>query len=336
MCQSTFFPNIWEKGIRMYAPTIEDILKPYLQYPTAIQQAILMVDTNPRFLGLTRSMKAVLKTLLTRASKSDGTTPIRARLDTVAMQADVSTKTVQRTVATLDKAGWMTATTEGRTEHGVYTSRRYAFSNALCSIVGLPTKSRLAADLPGETKMSDGPIYVDLSFKKDHQEILSQNRKSNPTANPIVLPKSLRPIVEMGVKDTGVCKLRGLATAKGYDLADIFTVAKQHLANLKGDSDRIYRYLAAMIDNPKVSNYAARAAQIDRNNGETVAEASAKARRDKYRHKRFTLGNGIIVRVFDGIAEVTRDGTFVSNIAGRDMERVYDDIETGKLKEIPQ
>lgn len=320
----------------MYAPTIEDILKPYLQYPSAIQHAILMVDTNPRFLGLTRSMKAVLKALLTRASKADGTTPIRARLDTVAMQADVSTKTVQRTVATLDKAGWMTATTDGRSEHGVFTSRRYAFSDALCAIVGLPAKGQPAANFPSETKMSDGPVYVDLSFKKDQQEILSQNRKNNPATNPIVLPDSLRPIVELGVNETGVCKLRGMATAKGYNLADIFTVAKQHLVDLKADGGRVFRYLAAMIDNPKASDYTGRAALIERSGVETAAAGNAKARRDKYRHKRFALGNSVIVRVFDGIAEVTRDGAFVSNIAGRDMERVYDDIEAGKLKEVQQ
>lgn len=38
------------KSIRMYAPTVEDIAKPYCQYPTIIQEAILLVETNPRFL----------------------------------------------------------------------------------------------------------------------------------------------------------------------------------------------------------------------------------------------------------------------------------------------
>lgn len=318
----------------VYTPTVEDILKPYQQYPTVIQKAILLVETNPRFIGLTRSMKAVLKTLLTRASKSNGTTPIKARLDIVAMQADVSTKTVQRTVATLRTVGWMVPVTDGRSEYGVFTSRRYQFSEELCYIIGLPTKAAKVPVLPRETNLSDGAVYVDLSFKEDHQEILLQNRLQNPKANAISLPPELQPIIAMGVKDTGVCKLRGMAHAKGHNLADIFTVAKKRLTDLKASGGRVYRYISAMIDNPKPTDYAARAAQIERSGVETKMVEQAKDHSVKYAHKRFNAGPGTIVRIFDGIAEVIRDGLWIANIAGRDMAAVYDSIKSGKLVEI--
>jgi hypothetical protein len=321
------------KGLRMYAPTVEDILKPYCQYPTIIQQAILLVETNPRFIGLTRSMKAVLKALLTRASQTNGASPIKARLDTVALQAQVSTKTVERTVKSLRSAGWMIAVTEGRSAWGVFESKRYQFSNELCQFVGLPVKDGKTF-LPRETSLSDGAVYVDLTFKKDHSEILFKNRTANPEQHPITLPSELTAIVEAGVSEKAVCKLRGMATAKGHQLADIFTVAKTQLIKTKaiGSNNRIYRYLAAMIAKP--SDYASRAAQIERNSVLATKATATMNRQAKYANKRFILGNGTVVRIFEGMAEVLKDRQWVATIVGRDMETVYNDIENGKLKVI--
>ncbi|MEO6351923.1 MAG: hypothetical protein ABIO19_03760 [Burkholderiaceae bacterium] len=318
----------------MYAPTIEDIIKPYQQYPKTIQLAILLVDTNPRFLGLTRSMKAVLKALLTRACKNNGATPIKARLDIVAMQADVSAKTVQRTIATLRSAGWLKQVSDGRSAWGLFTYRCYRFSADLCAIVGLPTREKTAPVSDGETKMSDGAVYVDLTFRKDQQEILFQNRIQNPEANPITLPPELQPIIELGVKDTGVCKLRGMAHAKGHKLSDIYLVAKKRLTELKASGNRVYRYLAAMIANPKATDYTTRARQAERNSIDTEAVEQIRDRRALYANKRFAAGPGKIVKIFDGIAEVSQDGAWAYNIAGRDMNAVYDAVEKGTLRAI--
>ena len=321
----------------MCAPTVEDILKPYQQYPKTIQTAILLVETNPRFIGLTRSMKAVLKTLLTRASKTDGTSTIKARLDLVAMQADVSTKTVQRTVSALRTVGWMEQIGEGRSEWGVFTSRRYKLTEELCSIVGLPVKNtRRAAVFPQETTMSDGAVYVDLSFKEDHREVLFQKRLQNPEANKVSLPPELQPIIDLGIKDTGVAKLRGMAYAKGHNLADIFTVAKKRITELKASGGRVYCYLAAMIDNPKPTDYAARASQIERGGEVAAIAGKSKDRTRQYAHKRFAGSNGLIVRIFDGNADVSRDHIPICMVGGRDMDTIYDDIQSGKLVEIMQ
>lgn len=317
----------------MYAPSVEDILKPYYQYPTVIQQAILLVETNPRFIGMTRSMKAVLKDLLTRVSQTNGMKPIKARLDLVAIKAKVSDKTVERTIKALRNTGWMVAVTEGRSEYGVFESKQYQFSAELCQYVGLPVKEGKTV-LPRATTLSDGAVYVDLTFKRDHLEILEKNRTENPEQNPITLPPELEAIIVAGSTPKAVCKLRGLATAKGHKLADIFTVAKAQLIKTKaiGSKGRIYRYLAAMIDKP--SDYAGRAAQIDRSAIEIIKVASNTNRQAKYANKRYILGNGTIVRTFECSAEVLRDRQWVATIPARDMETVYNDIESGKLREV--
>lgn len=317
----------------MYAhTTVADLMSPYQKYPKTIQTAILLVETNPRFRGLTLSMKSVLKTLITRVSKTDGTTPIRARLDLVAEQADVSTKTVQRTVSALRAAGWMDKVSEGRSEHGVFTSRRYQFSADLCSIVGLQVKGAVSQ----KTNLSDGAVYVDLSFKEDHQEVLLQKRIENPEANKVSLPPELQPIIDLGIKDTGVAKLRGMAYAKGHNLADIFTVAKKRITELKASGGRVYCYLAAMIDNPKATDYAAKASQIERSGVVAAIAGKSKDRARQYAHKRFAGSNGLIVRIFDGNADVSRDRTPICMVGGRDMDTIYDDIESGKLVEVAQ
>ena len=97
---------------------------------------------------------------------------------------------------------------------------------------------------------------------------------------------------------------------------------------------RVYRYLAAMIDNPKPSDYAARALQIARTDIQRVTSIKFSVRREKYRYRRFCAGQGTVVRIFDGTAEVTRDGQWVGVIAGRDMDRVYGDIEAGRLRDV--
>ena len=319
-------------GLRMYSPTIEDIVRPYLGYPQLIQKAIILVETNPRFIGLTRSMKSVLKTLLTRASQVNGTTQIRARLDTVAMQSNVSTKTVERTMKTLREAGWIKTVTEGRSEWGVFESKRYQFTEILCEIVELPI-GKTKPKQEQETEMSDGAVYVDLTFKRNYQEILLEKRKENPEADPVTLPEELKPIAELGVSPKGVCKLRGLATSKGYKLHDIFVVAKQYIEKNKMSKNGVYRYLETLIG--KTSDYAARALQLIRMGGGKPDGVHQPANRAaKYAFKKFTAGKGVIIRIHDGTAEVTQDGQWIQTIAGKVMEEIYNKIESGRLKEI--
>lgn len=313
----------------MRAYTLEDIVKPYQHYPKIIQQAILRAHTHPTFLVLTKSMRKVLCSLLTRASQKDGLHPIKARIDRVAEEANVSEKTVQRAVAAFRQLGWLTPIDGKRSEYGLFTTRQYRFTDALCTLVELPHESTKArATCTQETEMSDGPIYVDLSYKKDLREISIKNRN----ANPIRLPQALRGIVEMGVKETGVCKLRGLAHHAGYRLEDIFKLARTRLQTIGATGHRVYRYLLSMIE--KQSDYAARAAQADRQSSQEQVQATYKTNADAYRGKRFTKA-GKRVDIFadgDGAIAILADGRFVT-LPKSEMPRLYAEIQAGKWVE---
>ncbi len=305
----------------MYSPSITDLIEPYQNCPKTIQKAIALVHTQPRFLGLTRHQKAVVASLVSRCNQRSGLIPIRARLDRVADQVEVSTKTVQRTLTVLREAGWMQQVSDGRSEMGCFTFRHYQFSPEFCDLVELPH----AEKKPPEASVSDGSIEVELTFEDQRRKISKEKRQGKP----VDLPPALQEITTYGIKDTGVAKLRGIAHAAGHRLEDVWQVAKERIEAIGATAGRLYRYLQAMIG--KVSDYAARASQIERVATQVVEVTQTLARRLKHAHKRFSAGPGTIVKIYDGIAEVIRDGKWVANIAGLGMETVYDDIERGKL-----
>jgi hypothetical protein len=313
--------------VRAY--TLEEVVQPYQHYPKIIQQAILRAHTHPTFLVLTKSMRKVLCALLTRASQKNGLQAIRARNDRLAEEADVSEKTVQRAVATFRQLGWLKPLDSKRSEYGLFTTRQYSFTEALCALVELPfARAKTEDSCTQETEMSAGAVYVDLSYKKDLREISVKNRKDNP----IHLPKDLVEIVEMGVKETGVCKLRGLAHQAGYRLEDIFKLAKARLQTIGATGQRVYRYLLSMIE--KQSDYAGRAAQLERQGGQAKNLAVVKTDADEYRGKRF-MKAGKRVDIFadgDGAIAVLADGSFVT-LTKSDMPRLYAEIKAGKWVE---
>lgn len=313
--------------------TLDDILTPYRSYPTAIQQAILLAHTNPTFLALTRSTRKVLCALLTRASQRNGFLPVKARIDRLAEEAQVSEKTVQRALATLTSFGWVDVMERARSEYGLYCSRLYRFTGALCDLVSLPYPGQEPQAAAEKTEMSDGAVYVDLSFKEDLREISLQKRKENPEANPITLPAELLPLVEMGVKDTGVCKLRRLAREAGYRLEDIFTVAKRFLVQGKVQGGRAYRYLAALIS--RRSDYAGRAQQCLREEHDQVRMMRAKSLEELCAGKTYRGKNGLILRFLsNGNIEAERDGKYLGVLSPEDRRTAYAKVESGELQEV--
>ncbi|NHZ65873.1 hypothetical protein [Massilia genomosp. 1] len=364
----------------------------------------MRVETHPTFRRLTKSTLLVLKTLVSRASAQNGLAVIRARLDRMATEASVSYKTVQRAVRIFRDYDWVLPASEGRSEYGVFESRRYVFTHALCDLVGLPTvtkqrptstqqqpspvvrqkhqeptaapesheptappdeptpvlpqlqpqpdpavalepqllaapqeqpaataaqeKPSLAA--PQETEMSDGAIYVDLSLKKDLQEISIENRKGNhPTLPPAV---AMIP-AETGISPTGICKLLGIAKQAGYQLEHVYAIAKPYLAKIGINSARAYRYILAMLHNAKKVDYAAKVAQAQRMS-EPDSNAALKAIAMQCRYKRYQhIGKNIAVRFFDGTAEVRIDG-HVELYGGAKMVGLYKGVANGNLREV--
>ncbi|NHZ66455.1 hypothetical protein [Massilia genomosp. 1] len=314
----------------MLTITLDDVVKPYLHLPTAIQTALIRVETHPTFRALTKGALKVLKTLVTRASSVNGMATIRARVDRMAEEAKLCEKTVQRSLRKFAEFDWVHPMSDGRSEYGVFESKRYVFTPALCELIALPTKCKPSPAPAQETQMSDGAIYVDLSLKKDLQEISIKNREGQPPTLPPTVTKIPE---ETGISATGVCKLLGVARRADYKLEDVYLIAKPYLEKIGTNAVRCYRYLHAMLVNPKKVDYAGKAAQ-ERRNGDTdpakaLAAIAAHCRFKRYYH----VSNGIRVRFFDGTAEVSRDGN-CELYAGTQMQGLYKGIANGNLVEV--
>ncbi|MET3133610.1 hypothetical protein AAKU55_003900 [Oxalobacteraceae bacterium GrIS 1.11] len=319
----------------MRANTLDDVIQPYLHLPKAVQTALLRVETHPTFRSLTKDTLKVLKALVSRSSARNGTTAIRARQDTVAIQAGVSVKTTQRAFRTFYKLGWVKAASSGRSEYGVFCSKRYTFSADFCELAHLPTKERPIQAFARETEMSDGAVYVDLSYKKDQQEISLQKRLQNPNPTPIQLPDALRKMgSETGIQDSGIAKLRGIAHQAGHKLEDVYTVAKKRLAAIGASAGRCYRYVLAVILNPKRTDFAGKAAQIERMDALQNAQTGAATGVQRHLFKSYQAGPGRTVTVLADRAEVRENGALIKIIPWRDIALVVNDIEDGVLTEI--
>lgn len=306
-------------------------MAPYRHLPKLIQEAVLRVETHPSFSVLTRSQKKVLKSLVSRASKVDGLEPIKARLDIVADTTGVHYKTVQRALQVFRTLGWLSDMMGGRSVYGVFTSGKYQFSISLCSLVGLRVKEDWSVKAPQETEMSSGAVYVDLTFKEDQRKDSAQKRSESPT--PVTLPAELEEITKVGVKDTGVAKLRGLAHQAGHRLEHIWRVCKPRIEALGAKGGRVYRYLEKMIATP--SDYAARAqkAALCESIALEVSQGVAKAR--YYANRRYA-GKGCKLRIFEcgTRAEVDMGNGRYHDILPRDIEQIYRAIEKGELQEL--
>jgi DNA-binding MarR family transcriptional regulator len=312
----------------MNLPTIESVTIPYLHLPKAIQRACMLVETHPTFNGITKGARRVLKAVVSYAEKTDGCCPIETRLKDIAKAAGVNRKTVTRAMHTFNEAGWLEEKSHGRGERGKFADTILILTAELCWLVGLPTPDRDDR----ETRLSRD-LIKGLSFEKEYRDLQREKREAEPTPPPVVLPPELEQAsAEFDIKDTGICKLRGMATDAGHRLEDIVACARERLLAMQAKGGRVFRYLETMIG--KNSDYAARAAKIERREA-IIAEATQHTdRAAKYAHKRFAAGPGTIVRIFDGTAEVSCDGRYIRTLAGPQMQQVYADIEAGTLKEI--
>lgn len=341
----------------MRVQTLEEVMLPYRHYPKRIQNALLRVETHPSFRALSKTMVRVLKAFVTRAGESNGMRVLWARLDKIATEAQCSTKSCKRTLEVLKEIGWIRQVSEGRSEHGIFCARNYQFTAPFCELVQLPVNGIMkeeclkeieiegSFDIPaalfavdegeafwgGRTKMSDGPIYIDLSLQKDQQKDSFRKRTSNPT--PVTLTPALDAMVaETSIKDSGIAKLRGAAHSVGYNLEDVYLVAKERFALIKPTASRAYRYLMAMITNPKRTNFKAKADQILRlKNGKQLQSKTS-----SHRNTTFKASNGSRLKVFDGTAELIRPDGKITLFGGTQLNDFYDRIERGEFVRVDE
>jgi hypothetical protein len=231
------------------------------RYPATIRDVIVRANTHPDITGqVTVTTRIVLTYLLARVSRTNGTAAIRARVDTLATEVGCSEKSVQRAISALRELGWMALPENTpRNEYGVFASRAYHFTTAFCALAGLPHQEQQTPEVASKTELSAGAVYVDLSFKKDQQEISMKATK----AKGITLPPELAAAAdEFQIATTGMARLRGLAAQAGQSLSHIIAVARQHLLKAGATKNRAYRYLETLIS--KNDDYEGRAGQLER------------------------------------------------------------------------
>lgn len=318
----------------MRVQTLEEVIQPYLHLPTAIQTAILRLETHPAFRLLPRSGIPILRALVSRARATDGSIPVRARIDRLAEAAGVCYRTAQRAMKGFIEIGWISKLGPGRHECGVYQSFEWQFSQAFCELVLLPISSAAHTGnpvTPGEaTEMSDGAIYKELSLKKEYREISIKNRGETP----IKLPQAVDKIPEeTGIRPTGVCKLLGMASRAGHKLEHVYLLAKPYLHNAGAKGSRAFSYLWAMLTTSKQVDYSARVAQAQRTQDPVRQKLSEVARTCRYK-KYIHPTKGLRFHVYDGMAEVTDSFGRTETYVGRQMEGIYRGIAAGHLVEV--
>lgn len=218
------------------------------------------------------------------------------------------------------------------------------------------------------TGLSSGVIYeVNKVFLKEaslHKRGLFLNTETGKT---IRIPVDLLPLVdELGIKPEGVCKLMRIAGAKGHRLQDVWAVKRDQLLNSGAKEGRAVKYLEFLLNCGDDFAYRASIKPVhgDAHNDDagkrvptsatcppTAAQKPALATEQapntalakllaiakRTRFKRFRhVRNGMLVRFFDGIAEVTH-GMQRSVVAGWDkLEGYYLGISRGNLVEVTE
>jgi hypothetical protein len=318
--------------------TLEDLYQQYRKQPIVIRDAIMRTNSHPTIINsVTRSTLRVLTRLVSRADKTDGTAPLRAKIDNLAIEAECDPKTVRRAISALVELGWLALPDMVvRNEYGVFSTRTYQFTERFCTLVCLPRPSvEPASSSPTGTEMSTGANKVDLSFKNDQRTIERETRKAKSQ------PVELTPVLDQAAEEfamnrTGVAQLRGLAHRAGYALEDIIAVGRAYLQKAKATKNRAHGYLRAMI--ARKSDYAARAAQLRRGEPLKVQQA-AEVEQFVQAHQ------GVVYETPDmrELIAIRPDGqSILHRIAGmdrilplvtaQDVRHILDRIENGGMK----
>jgi hypothetical protein len=323
------------------------LIEKYDHYPKVIKDAIRAAVSFPWIHGvITGANLKVLVAFIRRLDLPDGIRAVRvcAPLKDVAEEADVNEKTVRRSVATFRELGWMSMDfdvqprkrTGNRTgESGAWKARSYDFTGLFCKLVGLPC--------PDINDVAAGESQGDAAYKRDRideavkNELKKVRREKQKDTVPN-LPDALKAACEeFGITEVQMAFLRGQASSTEggkpkYQLEDVIECARAYLVDKELTGQRAVNYLKSMCLN--TSDYAKRAEQIRRNGGQVVHGSKKKEERPIVaycRHKTFYGPNGLVVKVYDGIAEIINNGK-LRTVAEAEFVELYRAVESGKLR----
>jgi DNA-binding transcriptional ArsR family regulator len=261
------------------------------------------IDNALHLSGLPRCLRATFAELARFVPQDRPFDTVFAHKDKIAERIGATERTIYRHLTSLQDAGLIERLEQERkSRNGRFSVARVRLTQRGAELLGLAVDN-LASPYD---KVSPG-----------HTLSVPTTSKNQPPAGPGAIPADLTILAVNGVSKRGIFALMGKATKHGKRLADIVIAKGEALQARRGG--RLFAYLEALAEGP--SCFAAAAAAI-RQQGRVAS----------YANRRYVGAGGLVVRVFDGVAEVVRDGVWVENVAAKHIGRVYAEIEAGRLK----
>ncbi len=210
---------------------------------------------------LTKSFMRIVIDLLARAPIADPARSLNLRVDNVAADLDVSTKTVTRALNHLRKLGWLSRKpgTDGRNNRGEFACGEFVLGEELRAMLGLPTlQPKAVADsrepepepvenTPKETEMSPGVYTVNKVFLK---EASFQKEASHKTSRKTPkIPADLTALnTELGIDLYGICALMRLANTVKQRLQDVWIARRDSIRSAGATGGRAYDYFEFLLN----------------------------------------------------------------------------------------
>lgn len=272
---------------------------PRKHLPLRILRAI---DAALHLSGLPRCLRSTFAEIARYVPQSSPFDTIFAHKEKIADRIGASSRTVFRHLVELKEAELIEVLPQERkSRNGRFSVARVRLTQKGAALLGLAVDNLSS---PCD-KVSPG-----------HTLSVPTTSKDQPPVGPGAIPADLTILAAKGVSKRGIFALMGKATKHGKRLADIVTAKGEALRERRGG--RLFAYLAALAEGPTC--FAAAAAAI-RQQGRVAS----------YANRRYVGPGGLVVRVFDGVAEVMRDGQWVENVTARHMPKVYAEIDAGRL-----
>jgi DNA-binding transcriptional ArsR family regulator len=273
---------------------------PRKNIPLRILRAI---DNALHLSGLPRCLRSTFAEIARYVPQSRPFDTVFAHKDKIAARVGASERTVFRHLAALKEAKLIDVLPQERkSRNGRYSVARVKLTQQGAQLLGLAVDNSAS---PYDT-LAGGHTLTDPTVSKNQ-----------PPSGPGAVPGDLAILAAKGVSKAGIFALMGKASKHGKRLSDIVTAKGEALRERCGG--RLFAYLAALATGP--SCFAAAAAEIRQ-----------QSRVARYANRRFSGPGGLIVRTFEHMAEVLRDGQWLETVPARHMPKVYADIEAGRLK----
>jgi hypothetical protein len=315
----------------------------FQDYPAIIRPYLVKAHTHPILRNaFTKAGMRVLIDILSRAPIADLRRSIKVRLGNVAKATQTSEKTVQRVLDALLAHGWVARAhhCDGRNWLGRFCAKEYVVKNELREMIGLPIEQQMSDgenlnrsnsrylstnsvdNSVNKTEMSDG-VYVNKDVKDDLKEAFTKENLKPETRAAIEggIPHDLISLqTDLKLSKGGICALMALAKKFGKRLQDIWAAKKETIIKSGATAGRAYRYLMKLIQNVSLGKkfFPCGNTSLDKNDVRL------------FWYKRYIGPCGEIVKIFDGIAEVSKFGEY-KTIPSAAMAPIYEGIRAGKL-----